>query len=237
VGAPSPDFSAAPGHGSTVKETGSSGICVGYGTAAGPGKGAGPGRKVRRRNRRHQRDCLRRVSGGYESPTSRRRPRPRRFRRLMSLKHPTSGRWWSASRRSDVGCHRSIERPVDIGSRPDSDVGDAAADHASARRAMIDLRASSTRLVTPRRQLTRLGVSRIPARPATDRLCGRDPRQTGKNRLRKKPVLGDPSVLLGGASATESVIRSFPGARMQKGATAFRPSRPSPQFVAGACVT
>jgi hypothetical protein len=39
-------FSAAPGHGSTVKETGSSGICVGYGTAAGPGKaGRDPGRK------------------------------------------------------------------------------------------------------------------------------------------------------------------------------------------------
>jgi hypothetical protein len=47
----------------------------------------------------------------------------------MSLKQPTSGRRWSTSRRSDVGCHGSIERPVDAGNRRDSDVDDAAAGH------------------------------------------------------------------------------------------------------------
>jgi hypothetical protein len=68
------------------------------------------------------------VQAGGESPTSPSRPPPRRFRRWMSLKQPTSGGRWSASRRSDVGCHRSIERPVKVGSGRDSDVRDAAAD-------------------------------------------------------------------------------------------------------------
>jgi hypothetical protein len=44
----------------------------------------------------------------------------------MSLKHRTSGQRWSASRRSDVGCQGSIERPADAGRRRDSDVEDAA---------------------------------------------------------------------------------------------------------------